>query len=164
MDPKIIILSLITFFHSLFIAIWVGGLITIGATALPSVKHVLGKSPQTKQLMNTIQNRHSWFVYISIVGLVLTGFLMARRSPAFEGLFAFGNTYSAILTIKHIFFLVMVAIALFRSLTLGRLSDTLTPTQERLSGRLLLINIVLGVLVLLLSGFLTTSAAFPGLV
>ncbi|MCK4489556.1 MAG: hypothetical protein KAU23_04810 [Anaerolineales bacterium] len=31
-----------------------------------------------------------------------TGLLQANRSPAFEGLFSFGNAYSTVLAIKHI--------------------------------------------------------------
>ena len=35
--------------------------------------------------MNVIQKRLSVLVYVSIVGLLLTGVLLARRTPAFEG-------------------------------------------------------------------------------
>ncbi len=67
-----------------------------------------------------IQKRHSVWVYVSMIGLVLTGLLQANRSPAFQGLFSFGNTYSSVLTIKHILVVAMIAIALYRSLVLGR--------------------------------------------
>jgi len=153
MPTQTIVFALITFLHDLFTAVWIGGLITLGLTVLPSVKKVLGKGPQTKKLMDTIQKRNSVLVYVSMIGLVLTGMLQANRSPAFQGLFSFGNTYSSLLTIKHILGVAMIAIALYRSLMLGRKKGVFTPSQERLKARLLLVNIVLGVAILLLSGF-----------
>ena len=161
MPAKQIVFAVITFLHDLFTAVWVGGLITLGITVLPSAKKVLGMGPQTKKLMDAIQKRLSVLVYVSIVGLVLTGFLQANRSPAFQGLFSFGNPYSTVLTLKHILVLAMIAVALYRSLVLGRRSGPSTPSQEKLGAGLLFLNIVLGVAVLLLSGFSTALASGP---
>jgi len=161
MPAKQIVFAVITFLHDLFTAVWIGGLITLGITVLPSAKKVLGMGPQTKKLMDAIQKRLSVLVYVSIVGLVLTGFLQANRSPAFQGLFSFGNPYSTVLTLKHILVLAMIAVALYRSLVLGRRSGPSTPSQEKLSAGLLFLNIVLGVAVLLLSGFSTALASGP---
>jgi putative copper export protein len=162
MPTQTIVFALITFLHDLFTAVWIGGLIILGLTVLPSVKKVLGKGPQTKKLMDTIQKRHGVFVYVSMIGLVLTGLLQANRSPAFQGLFSFGNTYSTVLTIKHILVVAMIAIALYRSLVLGRKSGASTPSQEKLKAGLLMVNIVLGIAILLLSGFTTAlSSGIP---
>ena len=150
MSAETIIFALITFLHDLFTAVWIGGLITLGLTVMPSVKKVLGKGPQTKKLMDDIQKRHSVWIYVSLIGLIITGLLQSNRSPAFLGLFSFGNAYSAILAIKHIFVLAMIAIALYRSLALG---STSTPAEEKLKARLLVLNIVFGISILLLSGF-----------
>lgn len=49
--------------------------------------------------------------------------------------------------------LMMIGVALFRSLVLGRRNGAPAPAQERLKAGLLLFNVVLGVVVLLLSGF-----------
>jgi putative copper export protein len=154
---KQIVFAVVTFLHDLFTAFWVGGLITLGVTILPSARKVLGKGPQMKQLMDAIQKRLSVLVYVSIAGLVLTGLLLSNRAPAFNGLFHFGNPYSTVLTIKHLLVLAMVGVTLYRSLVLGRRSEPSAPTQEKLSVALLLLNMVLGIGVLLLSGF---SAAF----
>jgi len=161
MPAKQIVFAVITFLHDLFTAVWIGGLITLGITVLPSAKKVLGMGPQTKKLMDAIQKRLSVLVYVSIVGLVLTGFLQANRSPAFQGLFSFGNSYSTVLTLKHILVLAMIAVALYRSLVLGRRSGPSTPSQEKLSAGLLFLNIVLGVAVLLLSGFSVALGSAP---
>ena len=158
--PKTAVFAIVTFLHDLFTAVWIGGLITLGLTVLPAARQVLGKGPQMKELLATIQKRLSVLVYVSIVGLILTGVLQAQRNPAFEGLFAFGNAYSTALSLKHIVVVVMVGVALFRSLVLGR-RERQTPSQERLSVGLLLANLVLGILVLLLTGFSVAYGSPP---
>jgi len=161
MPTKTIVFGLITFLHDLFTAAWIGGLITLGLTVMPSVKKILGKGPETKKLMDAIQKRHSVLVYVSMIGLVLTGLLQANRTSAFLGLFSFGNTYSAVLAAKHILVLAMIAIALYRSLALDKTS---TPTQEKLKATLLILNIVFGVGILLLSGFTAAlSSSIPAI-
>jgi putative copper resistance protein D len=154
MYNKLVLLTTVTFLHDLFTAIWIGGLIMLGLSVIPSIRNILGMGPQSKKLISTIQRRQSLMVYVSILGLVLTGLLHAKRSPGFQGFFAVGNTYSLILTVKHVLILAMVGIALFRSLTLGRNGDRASPSRERLNAWLLYINIGLGVAVLLLSGVL----------
>ncbi|MEA3335906.1 MAG: hypothetical protein U9R25_08330 [Chloroflexota bacterium] len=159
--PKQTVFAIVTFLHDLFTAVWIGGLITLGIAVLPSVKKVLGMGPQTKELMDAIQKRLSVLVYVSIVGLILTGLLLSNRSPAFQGLFSFGNTFSTVLSLKHILVLVMVAVTLIRSLVLGHRSGPQSPAQEKLKIGLLFLNIALGIGVLLLSGFGAALSAGP---
>lgn len=161
MPTQQLVFALVTFLHDLFTAVWIGGLITLGVTVLPSARKVLGMGPQTKKLMDTIQRRLSVLVYVSIVGLVLTGLLLSNRSPAFQGLFRFSNAYSTVLSLKHVLVLAMIAVALIRSLALGRQRGPSTPSQEKLSAGLLFLNIALGVGVLLLSGFSAALSAGP---
>lgn len=159
--PKLVVFAIVTFLHDLFTAVWVGGLIVLGLVVMPSARKVLGMGPQTKKLMEAIQKRMSVLVYVSIVGLWLTGVLLSRRSPASQGLFQFGNPYATVLAFKHLLVLLMVAVALLRSLALRRVSG---PTQERLKAGLLFLNIALGILVLILSGFsaaLSSSGPLP---
>lgn len=159
MPTKTIVFALVTFLHDLFTAAWIGGLITLGLTVMPSVKKVLGKRPETKKLMDTIQKRNAILIYVSMIGLVLTGLLQANRASAFLGLFSLGNTYSAILAVKHILVLAMIAIALYRSLALAKTS---TPAQEKLKATLLILNIIFGIGILLLSGFTAAlSSSIP---
>jgi len=162
MPTKQIVFALMTFLHDLFSAIWVGGLITMGLAVLPAARKVLGMSPETKKLMQVLQKRLSRLVYASIVGLLVTGMLLANRSPGFQGLFGLGNPYATVLGIKHILVLLMVTIALIRTLALGRGGRSASPAQEKLKAGLLLFNMVLGVAVLLLSGFnAALSALLP---
>lgn len=93
-----------------------------------------------------------------MVGLILTGLLMAKRRPEFETLFGFSNPYSAGLSIKHILIIAMIGIALYRSLVLGRPKAGMTPEKEHLSLQLVLVNAALALAVLLASGFAAALA------
>lgn len=163
MTAKIIVFALVSFFHDLFTAIWVGGLIVTAISFMPSVKSTLGASPQTKKVMSEFQNRQSIWVYISITGLIITGLMMSNRSPEFGGLFNFSNAYSITLSLKHILVLVMTSIALYRSLVLGREKGSSSQAKERLNARLLLINIFLALAVLLTSGFAAALSSPAGI-
>ncbi|NOZ73681.1 MAG: hypothetical protein GXP38_17615 [Chloroflexi bacterium] len=156
-----IVYAIIIFLHDLFTVVWIGGMFTLGITVLPAAKDVLGKGPQLKRLMDTIQKRLSVLVYVSIVGLIVTGLLQAKHDPAFQGLFHFGNTFSTILSLKHILIIVMIAISLYRRLVLGTKNGPPTPSQENLKAKLLITNIILGTIVLLLSGFTAALASLP---
>ncbi len=158
MTPQTIVFALVSFFHDLFTAIWMGGLIVSALAFLPAVKEALGAGPQVKKVMAAFQKRQSVWVYISMAGLILTGLLMTNRSAEFEALFAFGNRYSAALSIKHILVIVMIGISLYRTLVLGRSQSGMTPEKERLSMQLLLVNAALAVTVLLTSGFVAALA------
>jgi uncharacterized membrane protein len=150
--PKSIVFGLVTFLHDLFTVIWIGGLLTLGLTVMPAARQTLGKGPELKKLMDAIQKRLSILVYVSIAGLLITGLLLSRRSTQFQGLFNFGNSYSAVLSIKHILTLAMIAVTIVRSQTLKGAG----PKRERLKGLLLMLNLILGIGVLLLSGFSAT--------
>ena len=161
MPTQTIVFAMVTFLHDLFTAVWIGGLITLGLTVMPSIKKMLGKGPETKKLMDTIQKRQSVLTYVSLVGLVLTGLLQANRTSEFLGLFSLGNTYSAVLAVKHILVIAMIVIALYRSLVLSKAT---THAQEKLKAALLILNIIFGVSVLLLSGLATAiSSSIPAI-
>lgn len=156
---KEIVLALVTFLHDLFTVAWIGGLFSLALVVVPSLQYAFGKGPEMKKVMGLIQTRLSKYIYISMAGLILTGFLKARNSAAFSGLFNFGSTYAIMLSLKHIVVIAMVVIALLRSLVFNSNKPDLTQKQQKISGMLLMLNLGLGVLVLLLSGFIV---AFGG--
>ncbi|HOG48352.1 MAG TPA: hypothetical protein PLJ35_15380 [Anaerolineae bacterium] len=159
--PKPLVLAVMTFLHDLFTAVWVGGLIAQGLVILPSVRDTLAPGPQRKKLLAAIGRRQGLLVYVSIVGLIVTGLLEARASGSFLGLLSTGNAYSAVLAVKHVLVLAMIGLALYRSLALARQGGV--PGRERLSAGLLLASMALGVAVLLLSGIGATLPAAPQL-
>lgn len=161
MATQQVVFTLVTFLHDLFTVVWIGGLFTLILTVLPAAKKVWGPGPQVKQLLDAIQKRLSPLVYGSIVGLALTGLLLARRNPAFGGLFSFANPYAAGLAAKHLLMLAMVAVTLVRSVALRPRGRPRTPRQEKLSLALLLVNGALGLVVLFLSALTAALAAGP---
>ena len=119
MSPQIILFATISFLHSLFTVIWMGGMIVTLLAYSPAVRSALGPGPQTKKVMGTYKKKQRIWVWISMAGLVITGFLMSRRSPEFVQFFSFSNPYSIALSIKHIIVIVMIGIALYRSIVLA---------------------------------------------
>lgn len=112
--------------------------VKISPAGREQVLRVMG--PETKKLMDAIQKRLSMLVYVSIVGLLLTGLLQANRAAAFQGLFSFANPYSTFLTLKHILVLAMIAISLYRSLVLGRRTGTSSQAGQEMGVKLLLLS------------------------
>ncbi len=149
-------LAIISFLHDLFAVTWIGGMIAVGLTFRPTVVKVLGQTPQTKKVLNTMQKRQSTLAYISMIGLAITGAAIAKTSPNFLGLFHFGNPYANALSIKHLLVIIMVIIALVRTQVLSKGQST--PQRSKLSAYLLYINIALGIIVLVLSSFCTVLA------
>lgn len=158
MDGKTVVLVMATFFHNLFTVIWMGGLIVTVISILPAVREALGTGPQVKKVIMSFQKRQSVWVYISMAGLILTGVMLSNRSPEFEHLFGFSNTYSVLMSIKHILVLILIGITLYRALVLGRAQGSLTPAKERLNMQLLLINAALAVAILFSSGLIAALA------
>lgn len=156
MKPELLIATLVTFLHNFFTVVWMGGLIVTVISYLPALKKALGAGPQVKKVMQQYQKIQGHWVAASMVGLIATGVMMTHRSTGSIRFFMFSDPYSAILSIKHILVILMIVIALYRSLVLGRKKDPLTPGQEKLNMGLLLVNAVLAVLVLLTSAGIAT--------
>lgn len=172
MPEKMWVVTTMLFFHDLFTVVWVGGMIALGIGMVPAVRRVLGMGPQMQKVVSAFQNRFRWFTYICVVGLAVTGVLLARRSPEFQSFFAWGDTYSVLLSVKHILVIVMVLIVIVRSVFLAQrmpegasvpMRPHAGPVQPnarlRLAMLLLFVNIALGVAVLFLSAATTTLSS-----
>ena len=118
MSPNLFGFALISFLHTLFTVIWFGGMMVTLFTYLPAVKEALGPGPQSKRVMAVFKKKQRIWVYVSMVGLLITGLLMSKRNPQFVHLFAVSNPFSLALTIKHVLILIMIGIALYRSIVL----------------------------------------------
>ena len=119
MSSKLIGFAIISFLHDLFTVIWMGGMMVTLFAYTPAVKEALGAGPQMKKVMGAFKKKQRIWVWVSMAGLILTGILMSRRSPDFVQWFSFSNPYSIALSIKHIIVIVMVGIALYRSIVLA---------------------------------------------
>ncbi|MHC1739888.1 MAG: CopD family protein [Anaerolineaceae bacterium] len=158
MAVKTLVFAFVSFFHDLFTVIWMGGLVVTVISYLPALKEALGPGPQVKKVMIAFQKRQSVWVYVSMVGLILTGLLMSNRTPEFEHLFGFDNAYSVALSIKHILVILMIGITLYRSLVLSQPKAVMTPKKEHLSFQLLIVNVVIAIAVLFTSGLVAALA------
>ncbi len=154
MDFEQVRFGLIIFSHDFFTVVWVGGLAMMVLTLIPTVRQTIGKTPQAQEFMNTILRRHRIWVYVSIVGLFISGMLMAKVDPNYTGFMHFDTLYAQINSIKHILVFTMVFIAIFRSIVFGKKQATPNPKKNKMSMLLIVINFILGVLVLLLSAFM----------
>ena len=108
MDFEQVRFGLIIFFHDFFTVVWVGGLAMMVLTLIPTVRQTIGKTPQAQEFMNTIVRRHRIWVYVSIVGLFVSGMLMAKVNPNYTGFMHFDTLYAQINSIKHILVFMMV--------------------------------------------------------
>ncbi len=149
-----ILLILATFLHDLFTVIWIGGLVTFSLTVIPSSRKTFGNSSQAMELMNTIFHRQRIWVYLSIIGLFVTGIIQARMQPSFHGSMQFDTPYSALFSAKHLATFLMIAVALVRSLKMGGNLKTVDARKNKFNMTLVFFNTGLGVLILFMSGWL----------
>lgn len=156
MEKQLIMMGLIRFLHEIFTVLWVGGLAFMTLTLVPSLSRVLGTGEKNKEMMKAVTRRHRIWTYLSIVGLVVTGLLLGRSSPSFMGFMSFDNPYSSFTAVKHLLIVVMVVIALFRSIKFAKKEKVESPRPNKLNVLLIWINFVLGVAVLLLSALAAT--------
>ena len=156
MATQQLIMGIIRFLHDFFTVVWIGGLAFMTLTMFSSIKKVLGKDPQAQGLMKMITRKHSIWVYISIVGLFITGLLMGRSNIEYLGFMRFDNLYTTLTSIKHIVTFGMVLVALFRSISFGKKDVELSPKQNKFSMILIIINFIFGLSILFLSGLLAS--------
>ncbi len=146
--------GLIGFLHNLFTVLWVGGLVMVVISLLPAIKQAGFDEQQTRVLMNALMRRHRIWVYISIVGLFVTGIMQARLSPSFNGLMKFDTFYGALTSLKHILTFLMIIIAVYRSVVMAKKLEAAKPKMLARSFMLIKVNAGLGVMVLLLSSLM----------
>jgi uncharacterized membrane protein len=147
---NVFVYGLVKGLHDLATAIWIGGLIQLSFVVLPSFKKRLKDGKELKPLLMDIQRRLSLLVFISIPILVITGILESWHCKDFQGFFSFSNTYSTLLSVKHVLVVAMVCIAILR-----KVSMTKNVAGMKTSTLTLIINALLGVAVILISGFLS---------
>jgi putative copper export protein len=150
-----IVLGTVKFLHDIFTAIWIGGLILMTLVFLPIVRRELGLGPETKTLVDSIRSRLSRLVYISMLGLLVTGILLSSRSPLFVGYFSIGNEYSLILVIKHVLIGIMVILSVLRSQVIPRAKRIKPDKEQKLNAMILVMNTIMGIIVLFMSGYIS---------
>jgi putative copper export protein len=154
-----IALTLINFLHELFTVIWVGGMLLLVFVIMPILKKQF-EGEKLQQINKKIQNRLSIFTYVSIVVLMATGLLLTKLTdPSGTSYFiSFESTFATLLSIKHILFILMALIAIFRSAILDRIKGIEKKVSNKISKILLLSNVIFAIVVLFLSSYLGVIA------
>jgi len=157
-----VIFGMINFLHDLFTALWIGGLAFMVIILMPVVKKYFQEKGEADRFMTKAQKRLKIVVYISIIGLIVTGILLSKQALTkhFDGPFSFTNDYSTVLSIKHILTILMVAIAIIKSLILDRIKKQ-SKALKKARMILIPINLVLGIAVLVLSGISAALGSLP---
>ena len=156
--------TMVGFLHNVFTAIWIGGMIALLFAVIPAMKKVLGKSKESHALNATIKKRLSLLVYISMVGLIITGMMMSKKAQTtglYTGFFSFSTPYSTLLSIKHLLYILMLCLAIFRSQIVDKLEKLDHPAKMKINIYTLILNIIAGLAVLYLSANIAVIAGMP---
>ena len=152
---NLIIPSVVRSLHNIFTSIWIGGMLVMVITFLPTIRKEIKDGELQGTLIDKVMSRHSKWVYLGIVFLAVTGMLMARFSGQTSGLFDFASTYGTILSIKHILVILITVIALVRSVAFKNAASSKDKSKKKMSMALLMVNTFLGTIILVLSSIIT---------
>ena len=153
--PNLIVPSAVRSLHNIFTSIWIGGMLVMVITFLPTIRKEIKDMELQGSVIDKIMSRHSKWVYFSLAGLTASGMLMARLSGQTSGLFNFASTYGTILSIKHILVILITVIALVRSIAFKNAASSKDKSKKKMSMALLIVNTFLGTVILVLSSIIT---------
>jgi len=148
---NLIIPSVVRSLHNFFTSIWIGGMLVMVISFLPTIRKEIKDGGLQGAVIDKVMSQHSKWVYVGIVVLAVTGMLMARLSGQTSGLFNFSNQYATILSIKHILVILITVIAIVRSVVFKNAASGKDKSKKKLSMALLMINAFLGTVILVLS-------------
>ncbi len=155
MNPQMIMTAVITFLHDFFTAVWIGGLFVLLFSTLPGLKKAGLDMKVTQKTALLIQKRMQPFVIISIIGIIITGIQLSIGGGRVNGFFSFSSRYTTILSIKHIFSVLMVLLAATRTVVLNKSKKSQSKKLGKISAACLVANFTSGIIVLFLSAMLS---------
>ena len=161
---SLLILSLSHFLHLLATVVWIGGIWMILLVILPGAKGALESAPMVGKLMKGITKRFTPMANLSIFILIVTGIVIAHYEKNFTGFLDFSNSWNVIMLLKHFLVALMIIVHFYRGLILNpkivRLSSQSNDSQvariQKFSLNLVKTNLILGMIVLLLTGISTS--------
>lgn len=162
-----LVLALNYWLHLLATVLWLGGLAMLVLLAWPSLAgQPPGEESAAGQFVGAVERRFRPLANVSLVVLLVTGMIQMGGDPHYAGLLQFGSPWSLSLLAKHLVIVGMVAVAallqwgVYPALDRARLlagrgdAAELRSAQRRLR-RLAAVNLALGVVVLLLTAYMT---------
>jgi len=151
------VLSLAYWLHMLATVAWVGGLTALIYLFLPTAQKQLDPEALAG-LMLHIQRRLDPLAWLSLAVLITTGLVQMGVSPNYQGFLRISNLWTVAIFIKHLAFLLMVAISAYiswgvlpamRRLALMRAKNSKDVVRlQRRERSLLRLNLILGVIIL----------------
>lgn len=151
------LLTTLVWIHLLSAVIWVGGIIFILFIAIPSTKQILGA--EAAKLMGEVSRRFTPYANYSILFLIVTGVLLGFL----KGHFSIFNSSrdSLAVYLKSLVAFGMISIHFYRGLILSpKIVKTVTLEEkaalQKLSLNMVKLNLILGVMVLLIAGYVKT--------
>jgi uncharacterized membrane protein len=160
-------LALTFWIHMLAAVGWIGSLAAMAVLVLPSAKRALSAGDQLA-LIDTIQKRFEPITWLSVSVLIATGLFQMSVNPNYNGFLATSGRWSLAMLTKHLLVGTLLAVsavhtwdalpslrrALMQKQKMG--SDEIQRLQRR-EVALLRASLVLGLLVLLATGFLRAA-------
>jgi uncharacterized membrane protein len=158
-----LILALVYWLHLLASVVWLGGLAMLVAAAWPGARRAAGDA------LDGLERRFRPLANVSLLVLLVTGMIQMGGDPHYEGWFAVRNAWSAGLLAKHLVVLGMIGVSLMLQFGAApALERTHLLAERGVSGgeseraaarrrlrRLTAANLALGVVVLMLTAYMT---------
>ena len=155
--------------HLLATTAWLGGLITMVMVAWPGLSQAIGDSSDENNILYSLEKRFRPVANISLVVLLVTGMIQMGGDTHYEGLLQINSPWSLSLLGKHIIVALMILVGgimqwgLHPAIERTRLQAKRKPdlAHGNLAGlhkklrRLMTVNLVLGILVLLFTAYMT---------
>ncbi|HRQ39433.1 MAG TPA: CopD family protein [Chloroflexota bacterium] len=151
--------------HLLATAVWLVSVVAMAATAVPAFR----QQQLTENGWLTLQKRLLPWANLSLVLLLLTGFVQMTNDTNYSGFLTFDSTWAWAMLVKHLFFLVVMAVAAYwqfgyfpaveRTAVLAAKKPQLAQAEQaklaRREQRLLWLNLACAVLILFCTAVLT---------
>lgn len=155
--------------HLLATTAWLGGLITLVLVTWPSLSQTVNDGKDESMILYSLEKRFRPIANISLVVLLVTGMIQMGGDTHYEGLLQINSPWSLSLLGKHVLIAIMILVGgimqwgIYPAIERARMQahsksratpDTLEQLQNRLK-RLTVLNLLLGVLVLLFTAYMT---------
>jgi uncharacterized membrane protein len=103
-------LALIYWLHMTGTVIWIGALAALALIVLPAARKTLDDKTYLA-LLDEIQKRLESIAAFCLALILATGMFQLGASDTFSGLFSTANAWSIAILIKHILFVIMIAVS-----------------------------------------------------
>lgn len=147
--------------HLVATVVWIGGLVTMGLVVWPGLRRALSDAAALARAAEIIDARFKPLANLSLIVLILTGFVQMNANENYTGLLNFSNLWAQAIALKHLSIIGMIAVgavmnfavqpALRRNAMLAARGVANTAEATALRQRLLRlerVNLALGILVL----------------